>query len=302
MPKLYVLSGPDVGKSFEVSSGALVGRDPECAVRLRDPSVSRRHARVEHDANGWTILDTQSRNGIHFEKARVPLVALEDGAEFTLGEVLMRFRADAARAPAAPNAPPVPAATSSSAHEASRANRADLVRDTGDRGERGEIDEVDEIVLEGEWEVPALAAPALEPGAQTAFAPHASSPAPSSPLAAPMPSQSPSRGSVAPSSRTADARAAESGLPLARASGGMATRAGDAASTNRAVLQYGRIHDRPGFFNADLAQQPLWLKLVLALAAFAVFLALFWFAFKSTSFLKGKAAHGTDESRLDENG
>jgi predicted component of type VI protein secretion system len=300
MPKLYVLSGPDVGKSFEVSSGALVGRDPDCAVRLRDPSVSRRHARVEHDANGWAILDTQSRNGIHVAKARVPRLALDDGAEFTLGEVLMRFRADAARVPATPMTPPIPATASASAHEASRANPADVVRDTGDVADRGEIDEVDEIVLEGEWDAPAREAPALEPGPQTAFAPRAMPPAPSSPPAVLSPS--PSRGTVAPPARTADVRAAEAGVPLARASGGIATRAGDAASTNRAVLQYGRIHDRPGFFNADLAQQPLWLKLVLALAALAVFLALFWFAFKSTSFLKGKAVHGTDESRLDENG
>ena len=64
MPRLYILSGPDLGKSFDVEDGATIGRKAECAVYLRDASVSRHHARLERAADGWKIVDTQSRNGV----------------------------------------------------------------------------------------------------------------------------------------------------------------------------------------------------------------------------------------------
>ena len=46
MPQIFVLSGPDVGRSFEVRSGDTIGRSPDCIVTLKDPSVSRNHARL----------------------------------------------------------------------------------------------------------------------------------------------------------------------------------------------------------------------------------------------------------------
>jgi predicted component of type VI protein secretion system len=259
MPKLYVLSGPDVGKSFEVASGALVGRDPECAVRLRDPSVSRHHARVEESERGWSIVDTQSRNGIHLDGQRVPVAVLEDGAEFTLGEVLFRFRSEVAlpAAPAIVHPAPAPSVP----------------------------DEDAEIVLEGDWDEASSA-----PIAQTTIAPR--------PLPAP---ESPPRESAAARSSAA--------LPAARtapAAGGthvgVAHRAGGTATSSKPVLQYQRVVDRPGFFNADMSQQPLGLKLLLWLAALLVFAGVFWFAFKGTAFLKGKAQHGSIDAQAEENG
>lgn len=42
-----VLSGPDAGRSFTITTPAFtIGRAEECAVRLSDPQISRRHARI----------------------------------------------------------------------------------------------------------------------------------------------------------------------------------------------------------------------------------------------------------------
>lgn len=299
MPKLYVLSGPDVGKSFEVAAGALVGRDPECVVRLRDPSVSRHHARVERGDLGWSIVDTQSRNGIHVEGRRVPQAALEDGAEFTLGEVLFRFRSDvaspapmaggtpiASHPPAAGNVPPAPPARPATVPE--------------DEGE---------IVLEGDWEEPPIAAAAM---ARTAFAPP---PRRSPEIAIEAPGrthevpgvQTPKR-PVDPAGEPSVPRMGEGSAPkraelaATETRVGVAHRAGGTASSSRSVLQYQRVVDRPGFVNADLAQQPLWIRLALALVALVLFAGVFWFAFKGTAFLKGKTQHEPADAQAEENG
>lgn len=291
MPKLYVLSGPDTGKSFEFEAGALVGRDPDCAVRLRDPSVSRKHARLEHGERGWSIVDTQSRNGVHVDGKRVATVELADGAEVTLGEVLVRFREHAAHV-----SRPVPASHSP---QAAPEARAEAAQDA-------------EIVLEGDWEAaPTRVSPrpvvpvrvdrsSDQPpnrtndlhrtAAEIVPAPHAAPAAPGAPTVI--------RASGASAVRSASGALGASGTIGAPgtigasapvAPGGVVHRAQSPTSSKRGVLQYQRVADRPGFFHADLAQQPWWLKLALALVAVAVFLALFWLAFRGTSFLKSKA-------------
>ncbi len=92
MPRIFVLTGPDVGQSFELSEGMLCGRAEDCGVRLHDASVSRHHARIERQPNGWSIVDVGSRNGLHWDGQRVQRVPLDDGREFTLGEVVLKFR------------------------------------------------------------------------------------------------------------------------------------------------------------------------------------------------------------------
>jgi len=102
MPRLYILSGTDIGKSVDVVDGATIGRTPECTVYLRDASVSRHHARIERAAEGWKIVDSQSRNGISFLGERVPAAALSDGDEFQVGDVHLRFRFGPDERPAKP--------------------------------------------------------------------------------------------------------------------------------------------------------------------------------------------------------
>ncbi|MBM3978155.1 MAG: FHA domain-containing protein [Planctomycetes bacterium] len=95
MPTLHVLSGPDLGRSFRVESGALIGRSAECQVALGATSVSRQHARLEFAADRWRLVDLGSRNGIASadgEARRVPELQLEDSSEFLVGDVRLRLR------------------------------------------------------------------------------------------------------------------------------------------------------------------------------------------------------------------
>src|SRR5258707_13748521 len=133
MARLYVLSGPDLGRSFEVAPGATLGRATDCTAVMRDHSISRQHARLELHDGRWTLVDLGSRNGIIVGGAKTPRAELADGAEFHLGEVLLRFRSGASEAPPGAARPPAPALE-------------------------------DEIVLEGAWEAPAPPrAPAAAP-------------------------------------------------------------------------------------------------------------------------------------------
>jgi FHA domain-containing protein len=46
------------------AAGAIVGRSRDCDVVLDDAGVSRRHAEIRPAADGWTIMDLDSTNGI----------------------------------------------------------------------------------------------------------------------------------------------------------------------------------------------------------------------------------------------
>ncbi|MEM7306690.1 MAG: FHA domain-containing protein [Planctomycetota bacterium] len=113
MAQLFVLSGPDAGRSFELAGPMVLGRGTDCDIRLKDRSISRRHARIEPDLGGWVLVDLGSRNGVRHSGERVERAVLTDMDEIQLGELPLRFRMDAdeplpAAAPAAP-APPPPA-------------------------------------------------------------------------------------------------------------------------------------------------------------------------------------------------
>ncbi len=94
MPKLFVLSGRDVGRAFDIEEGYVLGRSPDCQVRLHDRSVSRKHARVEREGDAWFLADLGSRNGLFVAGQRVAQAELVDHEEVSVGELPLRFRAD----------------------------------------------------------------------------------------------------------------------------------------------------------------------------------------------------------------
>lgn len=94
MPTLYVLSGPEVGKTFSVRDGDTLGRAPDRILTLRHASISRRHAHIEQREGVWYVVDDGSQNGIVHQGERADRVPLQDAAEFKLGDVLLRFRLD----------------------------------------------------------------------------------------------------------------------------------------------------------------------------------------------------------------
>ena len=76
------------------SGNHTIGRDPRCAVRIDDESVSRRHARILVPATGRAIFeDLGSTNGTFVDGRRVKGErVLQDGDMLTVGSVTLRFR------------------------------------------------------------------------------------------------------------------------------------------------------------------------------------------------------------------
>jgi hypothetical protein len=58
---------------------------------LWDPAgrISKRHAVVTFGDDGWSMLDLQSKNGVHLDGARVPWFSLTPGAEIRIGSTTL---------------------------------------------------------------------------------------------------------------------------------------------------------------------------------------------------------------------
>jgi len=64
MTKLYVLDGPDKGRSFDLEGGTIrIGRSRDNHIQLKDTYVSRRHLRLLRKKAKYFIQDLESKNG-----------------------------------------------------------------------------------------------------------------------------------------------------------------------------------------------------------------------------------------------
>lgn len=91
---LEVIRGPDRGRSFDLPPGEpqLIGRSSE-ALPIADTSVSRRHAELTPDEDGWWIRDLDSSNGTYVNGRRITArVRLEPGDQVRCGSSLFVLR------------------------------------------------------------------------------------------------------------------------------------------------------------------------------------------------------------------
>ncbi len=79
------------GRHHPLRGTATIGRLPECEVTLDDASVSRRHARVERNGDGWSITDLGSTNGVKVNGESVRSATLRDGDRLQLGSLALTF-------------------------------------------------------------------------------------------------------------------------------------------------------------------------------------------------------------------
>ena len=86
-----LIVGGENGRRIEITDGATIGRLPECEVTLDDPSVSRRHARIQQKGAGWMVEDLGSTNGVKVNGAKVTQSDLADGDRLALGSVQLLF-------------------------------------------------------------------------------------------------------------------------------------------------------------------------------------------------------------------
>ena len=100
---LRVMAGPDAGVEVRLPAGvSLVGRAPDCDVRLNDPRVSKHHARIDI-RDSVEIADLNSSNGVVVGGVRMPRVSVGPADGVLLGDTTLMIQptrelADPARA------------------------------------------------------------------------------------------------------------------------------------------------------------------------------------------------------------
>lgn len=112
LPK-YVLrgvSGEGFGRSYPLVGPTIVGRAPECALRLDESGLSRQHARLIPTNDGLQIEDLGSTNGTFLNGKRVQRAIVQPGDE--VGFDTLRFHLVA---PGQPESIHVPARTATAA-------------------------------------------------------------------------------------------------------------------------------------------------------------------------------------------
>jgi pSer/pThr/pTyr-binding forkhead associated (FHA) protein len=91
--ELFVVDGPDAGRSFPLGPQAVIGRDPTAAVNLVDDEVSRRHALINMDKGHAMIEDLGSSNGTFIDTAEIRSeTELRPGQQMRVGRTVMELR------------------------------------------------------------------------------------------------------------------------------------------------------------------------------------------------------------------
>jgi two-component system, cell cycle response regulator len=87
-------TGVGMGTRFALSDSPVVlGRGNDCDIRINDPSVSRRHARIQPGADGYFAVDLQSTNGTFVNDVPASMCKLQDGDYLRVGNCIYRFLA-----------------------------------------------------------------------------------------------------------------------------------------------------------------------------------------------------------------
>jgi diguanylate cyclase (GGDEF)-like protein len=85
-------TGPGMGLRYPLPGTPLViGRGGDCDIRINDHSVSRRHARIQPNADGYCAVDLQSTNGTYVNDVPASMVKLKDGDYLRVGNCIYRF-------------------------------------------------------------------------------------------------------------------------------------------------------------------------------------------------------------------
>ncbi len=81
------------GRVYTLTGETMIGRERTTGnIVLRDPNVSRRHAKVTYDGSHWIITDLHSTNGTLVNDIDVEECLLQSGDIVTIGLVNLEFR------------------------------------------------------------------------------------------------------------------------------------------------------------------------------------------------------------------
>lgn len=109
--KLEIVSGPGVGRAYDVATDdeVTIGRDDACTIVLRDPKVSRRHARLTVIDEFVCLEDLGSANGVRVNNQRGFRFVLHNGDAVGIGDTTLKVVGVPERVAPAARPAPVPA-------------------------------------------------------------------------------------------------------------------------------------------------------------------------------------------------
>ena len=87
---LKILVGDRKDEVVRVLHEVLIGRAPECDLRVGDPRVSRRHVVVSNPGGHLVLRDLQSQNGTWVNSSRVDHVRLRMGDLIRVGSIRLQ--------------------------------------------------------------------------------------------------------------------------------------------------------------------------------------------------------------------
>ena len=91
--RLEVVSGPLKGKLFPLTGDEVsIGRDPSNEISLLDSLVSRRHCLIRKEANGFRLVDLESRNNTFVSGVPVMDRVLAHGDQIRVGNSILVFQ------------------------------------------------------------------------------------------------------------------------------------------------------------------------------------------------------------------
>ncbi|HLZ91396.1 MAG TPA: FHA domain-containing protein [Candidatus Acidoferrum sp.] len=88
---LTVVSGPSKGAVHQLKNARVVLGREDAGVVLEDQEISRHHCLLEVRDGYANLKDLDSTNGTFYEEERVRAAMLQDGAEFRIGNSVIRF-------------------------------------------------------------------------------------------------------------------------------------------------------------------------------------------------------------------
>lgn len=92
MAKLVIIVGPREGRTHTLGERCVIGRQSDCSLEITDDTVSRRHAVITRESDGFYVEDLGSSNGTFVNGTEVRRVRLQHGDTIKLSRAVLSFR------------------------------------------------------------------------------------------------------------------------------------------------------------------------------------------------------------------
>src|SRR5438045_7702994 len=87
---IHCADGRDLGR-YPLDASLVLGRSPDCDIRVHDILASREHCGLERENAGWVLVDLNSRNGTTVNDKKVTRHKLADNDSISIGRTRITF-------------------------------------------------------------------------------------------------------------------------------------------------------------------------------------------------------------------